>query len=163
KPRGDAVDDLDIDAERAQMLRFFTAATEYEGVAALEPHDALALQRLGGHQLFDEGLRRARAAAALADVDDARRFARVAQHAIADQVVDQQHAGRANRADRLDRQQLGVARAGADEVNDGLALTHALISDSAVLLHAANARRMHSDCCTSGVGAGFSPLTTDWM
>ena len=58
---------------------FLAAAAEHERIAALEANDALAAQRLGGHQPLDEGLRRARAAAALADVDDARRAARVAR------------------------------------------------------------------------------------
>ena len=116
---GDAVDDLDLEPERAQVRGFLAAAAEHERVAALEPHDALAAQRLGRHQPLDEGLRRARAAAALADLDDARRAARVAQHAVADEVVDEQHGGLADRADRLDGQQLRVARAGADQVDDG--------------------------------------------
>ena len=97
EPGGDAVDDLDLEAERAQVRDFLAAAPEHERIAALEANDALAAHRLGRHQALDEGLRRARAAAALADLDDARRAARVAEHAGADEVVDEQHRGLANR------------------------------------------------------------------
>src|SRR5439155_9670443 len=85
-------------------------------------------------------------------------------HAIADQVVDQQHGGGADRPHRLDGQQLRVARACADQRDAAsMRCTHALISAWGFSCHASSARRMHSDCWASGDGAGFSPLTTDWM
>ena len=114
---GDAVDDLDLDAQRAQVLGLFATTAEDARVTALEPHHAFAFQRFGSHQLLDEGLRRACAAAALAHVDDARRRPGVAQHRRPDQIVDQQHRGPADGAHGLDRQQLRVARPGADEAH----------------------------------------------
>jgi hypothetical protein len=88
--RGDAVDDLDLDAGGAQVLHLLAAAAEDEGVAALEAHDGLAFARGHHHQLLDEGLRRALAAAALAHVHDARALgAAMATTVGADEVVDQ--------------------------------------------------------------------------
>ena len=43
---GDAVDDLDLEAERAQVRDFLAAAAEHERIAALEANDALAAHRL---------------------------------------------------------------------------------------------------------------------
>ena len=40
--RGDAVDDLHVDAGGAQVLHLLAAAAEDEGVAALQAHDVLA-------------------------------------------------------------------------------------------------------------------------
>jgi hypothetical protein len=156
----DAVDDLDGDAFGAQVLGLFATAAEDEGVAPFQAHDPLAAPRFGQQQPLDERLRRAAAAATLADVHDARRAACVAQHAVADEVVDEQHGGGADRAHRLDRQQLGVARAGADE---GHASAHADFSSTAACSMACSARTRHSTCWVSGAGAGFSPLVTDWM
>src|SRR5437764_1307688 len=97
-------------------------------------------------------------------MDDARRFARVAQHAVADKVVDQQDSGGPNRPHRLQREQLGIAGAGADQRDLAvIRRRHALISAWGFSCHASSARRMHSDCWASGDGAGFSPLTTAWM
>jgi hypothetical protein len=72
---GDAVDDLHRRCRRTQVLHLLAAAAEDERVAALEAHHVFAFARGHDHQLFDEGLRRALAAAALADVDDPRRGA----------------------------------------------------------------------------------------
>src|SRR5204862_1271779 len=110
--------------------------------------------------LLDERLRRAGAAAALADMHDARRAPCVAQHAVADEIVHEQHGRSADRADCLQREQLRIAGTGADQVDDG---RHADSSFAGTCVHAASARRMQSTCCVSGAGAGFSPLTTDWM
>jgi hypothetical protein len=53
----------------------------------------LAFARGHHHQLLDEGLRRALAAAALADVDHPRARAGQRHDGVADEVVDQQHGG----------------------------------------------------------------------
>ena len=166
---GDAVDDLDHDALRTQPLGLFAAAAEDERVAALEAHHVLAVQRLGREQLVDEGLGRAPAAAALADVHDARGGRGERKHRVADQVVDQQHGGATDRAHRLERQQLRVPGAGADQ-RDGAgagawtsADPHAVCSFGAARPIAPSAPIRHSTWLPSGPGAGFSPLTTDWM
>ena len=101
-----------------RCAHFLAAAPEHERIAALEAHHALAARRLGRHQALDEGLRRARAAAALADLDDARRAARVAKHAGADQVVDQQHGRPGEWPDGLHGQQFRIAGTRADQVDN---------------------------------------------
>ena len=61
--------DLERHAGRGERLRFLAAAAEHERIAALEPHDALALASELHEQRVDVVLaRRLRAAAALADV-----------------------------------------------------------------------------------------------
>ena len=70
---GDAIDNLDLDAVRSQVIRLLAAATEDERIAPLEPHHALAGPRFAQHELLDKQLRRTLATAALAHMDDARR------------------------------------------------------------------------------------------
>ena len=114
--RGDAVDDLDLHARSPQVLDLFAAPPEDERVAALEAHHVFAF--IGGHdhEFFDEGLRCGFAAAALANVDDARAGSCVGSHDfIVDQIVHQQHRGGLDGPDGFDRQQLGVTRACTDQ------------------------------------------------
>ena len=103
----------------AQRLELLTAAPKDKRVAAFEPDHTLAGTCFADHQPFDESLWCAGATAALANVDQTRPSAqtaqRLVQHAIADQVINQQQRGLADRAPGPDRQQVGVARAGADE------------------------------------------------
>jgi hypothetical protein len=72
QPGGDAVDHLHGHARSAQVLGLFAAAPKDERVAPLEAHHMLAFVHRHEHELFDEGLRRALAAAALAHAHDAR-------------------------------------------------------------------------------------------
>ena len=67
--RGDAGDDLELDPGRAQRFALLAAATEDEGVAALEADDALAGLRRLDQPLPDLLLRYRRHAGLLADVD----------------------------------------------------------------------------------------------
>jgi hypothetical protein len=71
------------------------------------------------HEFFDEGLWCALAAAAFSHVHDARAGAGVFQHRWVDQVVHQQHGGALYGFDGLEGEQLGVARAGADQGHGG--------------------------------------------
>ena len=71
RPDCDAVDHLNLDTGFAQVLHLFATAPEDERVATLEPHHDLAFASGHHHQLFNEGLRRALAAASLAHVHDA--------------------------------------------------------------------------------------------
>ena len=162
--RGDAIHHLHLDAPGAQVLGLLATAPEHERVAALEPHHVFALQRFGDHQLLDEGLRRAGTTAALADVDDARARIGEREHGIAHQVVDEQHRCLADHPHRLQREQFRVARPRADQSHAAGAVgCHALRSSGVLRPIAPSARIRHSTCCVSGAGAGFSPLTTDWM
>ncbi|MNR39730.1 hypothetical protein D3C85_1579620 [compost metagenome] len=54
---GDARHDDGFDPGGADGFQFFSAATEDEGVAPLQPHDAMAGASLVDHQLFDLVLR----------------------------------------------------------------------------------------------------------
>ena len=112
---GDAADHFHGHAGGAQVLHLLAAAAEDERVAALEAHHVLARAHGVEHELLDQRLRRALAAAALAHVDDARAGRRQRHDGLAHQVVHQHHGGRLQRFQRLQREQLGVARAGAHE------------------------------------------------
>jgi hypothetical protein len=136
------------------------APAEDERVAALESHDGLALQRLGSHQLVDEGLRCALAAATLADMHDACGRCGEGQHLVADQVVHEQHRRAADRAHRFQRQQFRVTGPGADQRD---LADHAVCSVVAERWIAPSAATKHSTWPLNGPGAGFSPLTTAWM
>ena len=105
-----------LDAGVAQVLDLLAAAAEDEGVAALEAHHVLAFARRHDHQLLDEGLRRALAAAALADVHDARAGRGVARTISSlTRSSTSSTVARLDRLDGLERQQFGVAGAGADQ------------------------------------------------
>ena len=69
---GDAVDDLHLNACCAQVLHLFTTTAKDERVTPFEAHNMLALAHFGFHQLFNKSLRRALAATAFADINDAR-------------------------------------------------------------------------------------------
>ncbi len=119
--RGDAVDDVHLQTRRVQRLDLLAGAPEDQRIAALEPDDLLPGQGLAHHELLDELLRRRRAAPALAHVDDARpRLAslqRRLEHLLSDQVVDEDDRRGAQHAKRLQGEQLGIAGAGADQVD----------------------------------------------
>jgi hypothetical protein len=55
--RGDTGDDLDRHARSAARLGLFSAATEHERVAALEPYDVASHERLANQQRVDCVLR----------------------------------------------------------------------------------------------------------
>ena len=112
---GDAGDDLDLDSLRAQRFDLFAAAAEDEGVSALQPHHVPSLPGVENEKLLDEGLGRGLAAAAFADLDDPRVRAQVRETAAIHQLVHQHHVGRAQRVRRLERQQLGIPRSGANQ------------------------------------------------
>src|SRR3546814_3376932 len=65
--RGDAGDDFAGHARFARGLELFAAAAEDEGVAAFQPHDLLAGERLADEQFVDRFLLRRMAAALLGD------------------------------------------------------------------------------------------------
>ena len=75
-----------------QRQRFFGAAAEHERVAALQPHDALALPRGADHQPIDRLLPDAGAAGALADAE-ALRLRQPPQRLGVDQRVVQHQVG----------------------------------------------------------------------
>ena len=116
----DARHDLDVDAGVAAERDLLAAAPEDERVAALEPHDLLAVAGEGDEQLVDGVLRHRVVAGELADVDDlgAERDAlggEPVEHPAGAEPVGDDHVGRLERAESAEREQAGVAGAGAHE------------------------------------------------
>ena len=112
--RGDAIDHFICDARLLERFGFFAAAAENQRIAAFEAHGDAACFRFGDQQAVDESLRRRFAAAALAHFDDARVFADVHEYRLVDEVVDQHDVCNTQHAHRFQREELGVAGAGAD-------------------------------------------------
>ncbi len=114
---GHAGHDLEGDAGGAQRLRLLAAAAEHERVAALQAHDGPAGPRacstssavglVLGHLVAAADPCRRRSAR--------RRRARRAPRR--DQLVGEDHVGARDQLERARRQQAGVARAGADQVD----------------------------------------------
>ena len=113
--RRDARHDLDGDAAALQIRQLLAAAAEDEGIAALEAHDAAAGLRLPGDQRVDLVLALAVVALALADIDPLGVAAREIEHARPDQLVVDHHVGALDQPQRAQRQQIGIARPGADD------------------------------------------------
>src|SRR5947209_2005749 len=106
---------LHDDAGGLQCGELFATAAEDERIATLEARDGLASTREPDHQPLDEALRRGKAAAALADVDDT--AASELEAALVDQLVDQHHARLAKRTHRGERHQLRITRPRSDEIH----------------------------------------------
>ena len=111
-----------------ERLRLFAAATEHERIAALESHDALPLARETHEQRVDLVLpRRLARAAAFADVVQLDRASRVVhrrereQRRIGQRVVDDRVADHEQLA-AAQREQPGIARARADEIDDSVVI-----------------------------------------
>ena len=98
-----------------QRLRFFAAPAKDVRVAALEAHQRFTLFGQPHHQINDAFLRQGVVAALLADIDQLCALRHMRQHIVGDQVVVQHRAGAGQHAGGLEREQLGVARAGAHQ------------------------------------------------
>src|SRR5262249_43786148 len=90
-------------------------APEDRRIAALQPDDALAAPGPVDQQPVDVALTDARAAGRLAHVDDRRPAADLVQQLARDQPVVQDHVGLPQATQALQGDELGIARAGADE------------------------------------------------
>ena len=112
--RGDARHHFVFHAVRAQVRDLLAAAAEHEGIAALEPHHALAGARALHHQVVDALLLHPMPARLLADRDALGIAARQRQHRIGHQLVVQDHVGGLQAPQRVQGEQAGVARPGAD-------------------------------------------------
>ena len=100
-----------------QRLRFLAAAAEQEGIAALQPDDPAAAARQTDQQGVDLRLRHMMVARDLAGEDPHGSGRDQRQDRLGDKLVVDNHIGRLQDAQRLQRQQLRVTRAGADEVD----------------------------------------------
>src|SRR5438309_1597269 len=72
--------DVVADSRALERERFFAAASEDEGIAALQSNDALAAPGSADHQRFDRALRHRVAARALSD-EESLRAARISEDA----------------------------------------------------------------------------------
>ena len=103
-----------------QKRELLAAAAEDERVAALEPHDALAVAGEGDEQRVDRVLRHGVVAGQLADVDDLGRQhdalgGEPVEHAARAEPVGDDDVGGLERAQAAEGEQAGVAGSGADE------------------------------------------------
>ena len=115
--RRDAVDHRDLHAVRLEVFHFFATASKHEGVAAFEANHHFTRFGFLHHEFLDERLRGRLASAALSHIHHTRRRRGMRQHIVANQIVDQQHGGRGNGFDSFEREQVRIARTGADQKN----------------------------------------------
>ena len=113
--RADAGDHHERDAVRCQRLGLLAAAAEDVRIAALEPQHRAAALGQANQQIDDRALFQRVVPRLLADVDAIGRPRQQLEHVLADQMVVEDEVGGAQGLGGLDRQQLGVARTGADE------------------------------------------------
>ena len=114
---GDPGNDLAGNAGRGKRERLFPAATEDERIAALQTDDSTAAARLADHQPVDRVLPNRRTSGALAH-EEPLRARGVAQRRGLDERVVEHEVGLAEPPHRLEREELRIAGAGADERNE---------------------------------------------
>ncbi len=113
--RRDPWDHLDNNAVRFEFGNFLARASEDHRVAGLQADDAFALPRQGYHESIDVALGAAVSTAPFAD-DHPFGFApRQLEDLTRNEIVKQDDVGRLQCPHGLQREQLGVARAGADQ------------------------------------------------
>ena len=113
--RAHAGHDFERHAGAGQRQRLLAAAPEHERIAALEPHDALPGAPEPHQQLLDLALARSAGAHRLAHVELRRGLGRERQDFGADQPIVDDGIRRLQSSQRLERQQLRVARPRADQ------------------------------------------------
>jgi hypothetical protein len=117
EPRRDARDDLEGDPGVAQRLRFVPAASEDQRVAALQPHDRLALARFGEHQRGDLTRSQRTAGAMVAQADQLGVSTGMFQRGGVGEVVVQDDVGLPETLDGAKRDQAEVPRSCAHQVH----------------------------------------------
>ena len=120
---GHAGNDFERDALLAQRLRLLSSAAEDERVAAFEAGDGIPPFRLVNEELVDLPLREGVIAPLLAGVDPARFSSGVTENLRADQMVVDDHIRLTDACRPAQRDQPGIPRPGADDVNLAL-LSH---------------------------------------
>ena len=113
--RRDARHDLEADAGTGQGLELLPAAPEDEGVTALQAHHAMPGAGVIHQRLIDAFLGHAVIAARLADVQATCVRIGQRQNLVTDQAIMNDDIGLLQMAQRLERQQLRIARPRADQ------------------------------------------------
>src|SRR5207248_8943038 len=114
--RRDAAHHLVRDAMAPQQQCFLATASEHERIAAFYTRNDKTLTHETEHEALDDALWCRWLATALADVDHPRILADVIERAAVDEIIDQHDIGFAQEAHRLERQELRIPWAGADQV-----------------------------------------------
>ena len=109
--------DFERDFFRRELLGFLAAATENERVAALEPHDGFALAGAGEHEFGELFLREAAVALVVAARNDFGGRRGEPQQFGIDQHVADDHFGEPEQFRAAQREQAGVARPRAHQIN----------------------------------------------
>ena len=112
---GDAGHHGDGNAVAFQHLDLLAGATEDHRIARFEPHHMLALLREAQHHGIDIFLLAAVARGALAHQHPPGLAAGHFEHLGRDQVIEQDHIGRLQRAHGLDGEEIGIAGSGPDQ------------------------------------------------
>ena len=102
---------------RGERLHLLAAPAEHERVAALEPDDRRAVRREREHHRLDLVLRSGVVPGLLADVQHGGVCGDEVEDLRGDESVVEDDVGGLHEVVRLQREEPGVARAGADEVN----------------------------------------------
>lgn len=117
---GDARNDLDLDSGFAAECHLLATASEDERVAALQPHDLLAVAGEGDEEFVDRVLRHGMVAGELADIDDLGAEGDVVggesvEDSAGAEPVGDDDVSRLEGTEAADSEEAGVAGPGADE------------------------------------------------
>ncbi len=122
--RRDARHDFEAQTVRNQMFGFLAAATEEIRIAALEPDHGPPTFRQADQQRVDLRLRHRMASRLFADADPCGSGRDQGEDRGRDEPVVDDDVGLVQKSARLDRQQIGIAGAGPDEIDDPLPCHH---------------------------------------
>ena len=115
--RRDARTNLKRHALVGERFDLLAAASEHEGIAALQPQHALALSGEADQHLADLALRRGVISRAFADIDALRLPRYEVEDRGIDEPVIEHDVGLLHQAQRAERQEIGIAGAGAHEID----------------------------------------------
>ncbi len=113
--RGDSRHDFEWNVVLRKELQLFAAATEDERIATLQTHDPSPEPRLLEQQFVNATLRDGVPAGHLADADPVRIAACQVQDFVGDQPVVQDHVRFLQGSQRIQGEQAGIARTGANQ------------------------------------------------
>ena len=118
------------EAELLRKLKLLAGPSEDHGVAAFQPNDAQALPGATFNPVVDEDLRRADLACALADTNQCGIGMREVEDVAVDQAVVEDELGLGQDLGAFQRQQVRIARAGANQPQVRLGGSHGSAHDA---------------------------------